>query len=153
MFRCKFASYLLFSLLFAIILFGCENVLPDYNPVGDSDPVVDTDEPLSIIIGTWVEEDSNRVQLTIKITSAIVLFQQPYFADDSITVTYGNFRLESYVGTNINILDYDNEIVTFSGTIVNDRLIISGLDRIKWTALPYEPRDFRFWNGTYIKLE
>jgi hypothetical protein len=152
MLRPKLASYVLFSLLFAVILSGCEIINTGNDPGDNDDPPGDNYDPLSIILGTWVE-DSIGVKLSIKITNYNVLFQLPWAVDPSITVTNGNFRLESYDGTNINILDYDDEIVTFTGTVVDDKLSVSGLNAIKWTAPPFDRRDYRAWNSTYVWAE
>jgi hypothetical protein len=68
-------------------------------------------------------------------------------------VTLGNFRLSSYDGETMKLLDYDNLEVAFAVVISENKLTVSGLDAIKWTAPPYERRDFRSFNRTYTKDE
>ena len=68
-------------------------------------------------------------------------------------VTLGNFRLSSYDGETMKLLDYDNLEVAFAVVISENKLTVSGLDAIKWTAPPFERRDFRSFNRTYTKGE
>lgn len=66
-------------------------------------------------------------------------------------VTYGSFLISSYDGETLKILDYDKKEVSFTVIIDNNIMTISGLNAIKWTAPPYEPRFFGSWNKTYTK--
>ena len=92
--------------------------------------------PASRVARITAYEVTDGTKLMFKVTNTYVAFQQPYFADPTVTVTYGSFPLASYDGTKIEIIDHDDEIVTFTGTIINDQLMLSGIDRIKWTDPP-----------------
>lgn len=142
----KVLSILSFSVLVMIALTNCKNPA-SLNPGND-----EANNPLSTLIGTW-HENTDGTKLIFIVTNTYVAFQQPDFTDPTATVTYGSFSLASYDGLNIEILDHDDEIVTFTGAIVNEKLTLSGIDRIKWTNPPFEPRDFRAWNSTYVKTE
>ena len=68
-------------------------------------------------------------------------------------VTHGNFIISSYNGEIFKLLDYDGKEVLFTLIITDNKMTVSGLNAIKWTAPPYDPRNFNQWNGTYTKGE
>jgi hypothetical protein len=68
-------------------------------------------------------------------------------------VTLGNFRLSSYDGETMKLLDYDNLDVAFTVIISENKMTVDGLDAIKWTAPPFQKRDYRSYNRTYTKSE
>jgi hypothetical protein len=53
----------------------------------------------------------------------------------------------------MKLLDYDNLEVAFSVIVSENKMTVDGLNAIKWTAPPYERRDFRSYNRTYTKGE
>jgi len=77
----------------------------------------------------------------------------PSFPNLNGIVTHGNFRIFSYDGEIMKILDFDNNEVTFTVIIDENELIVDRLNSIRWTAPPFEPRFFGQWNGTYIRSE
>ena len=48
-------------------------------------------------------------------------------------------------------LDYYEKSVTFTGTIENGQLTLSGLNAIRTNPEPFQRRDFRTWNSTYVR--
>jgi len=147
MLRFKRTSYILSSFLFIFFLVGCENLAIDSN----FEDIYEEDT-LPTVLGTWVKE-GNITKLSIVIHENYILFQQPWVGNDGRTATSGNFLLESIDGKNINLLDFDKNVITFEGILKDNTLIVSGLSRIKVFSAPYEPHDYQFWNGTYIKVE
>ena len=69
------------------------------------------------------------------------------------TVTHGNFRLSSFDGETMKLLDFDNNVVEFTVIIDEDRMTVTRLNAIRWTAPPFQPRFFGQWNGTYTRAE
>ena len=68
-------------------------------------------------------------------------------------VTLGNFRISSYDGETMKLLDYDNLEVPFTAIISENKMTVDRLNAIKWTAPPLQARDFRSYNRTYTKGE
>jgi len=68
-------------------------------------------------------------------------------------VTYGNFRISSYDGETLKLLDATNNEVAFKVRISENEMVIEELNAIKWVVVnwhpDYPPRDYRPWNGTY----
>lgn len=137
----------LFALIFMLLLIGCQySTTPDGNVGEDGNDGIENH--LSKIEGTWQDTESSR---SFTINNIHVLFQNPNSVPPGETVTYGNFQYAYYDGTTVSIYDYDDEIVSFTATIENDILTISGLNTIKIFDDPYDPRDYRPWNTTYTK--
>ena len=68
-------------------------------------------------------------------------------------IAYGNFRLLSYDGVTMKLLDYDNLEVAFTVIISENKMTVNGLGSIKWAAFPADRRNFSSWNQTYTKDE
>jgi hypothetical protein len=68
-------------------------------------------------------------------------------------VTDGTFRLSSYDGETMKLLDYDKSEVSFTVIISENKMTVDRLNAIKWTAPPLRERDFRSYNRTYTKGE
>ncbi|MBI9103772.1 MAG: hypothetical protein JEY99_15255 [Spirochaetales bacterium] len=150
------------SLLLIFILIGCP--IPNNPAESDEDvntgEVVNTEEELDTeedvdienhllnIEGTWQDTESSR---SFTINSLHVLFQYPNPVPPGDIVAYGNFRYVSYDGTTVSINDYDDEVVSFTATIENNILTVSGLNAIKIFDDPFDRRDYRSWNTTYTK--
>ena len=139
----RYLQFLIVS-LFIIMFLSCP--IP-YNPE-ESDEDGGPEDYLSNIEGTWQDTESSR---SFTINSLHVLFQYPNPIPPGNTVTYGNFRYVSYDGTTVCIYDCDDEVVSFMAIIENDILTVSGLGMIKVFDDPFDSRDYRAWNTTYIK--
>jgi len=68
-------------------------------------------------------------------------------------VTLGNFRMTMYNGETIKLLDYNENEVAFTAIIIDNKLTVSELNAIRWTAPPFERRDYSSYNRTYTKGE
>ena len=68
-------------------------------------------------------------------------------------VNLGVFQLSSYDGETMKLLDYDNLEVAFTVIVSENKMIVDRLNAIRWTAPPFQRRDFSSYNQTYTKGE
>jgi hypothetical protein len=164
--------FVIFVLLFifGLICAGCENLTTDNDKTTDDSEVsIDTitenngeedvfdDNPMLSLKGTiWYADEGS---LFIEFPNNHLILFRNYQNFGSIggnlngNVTLGNFRLSSYDGETMKLLDYDNLEVAFSVIVSENKMAIDGLNAIKWTAPPYQRRDYRSYNRTYTKGE
>jgi hypothetical protein len=113
-------------------------------------------DKMHLIKGTiWYKDNSS---LFIEFSNNNVLFRnyQNYGSmggNLNGNVTHGNFRISSYDGETLKLLDYDNKEIAITIIIFENKMTVDKLNAIKWTAPPFEPRFFGQWNGTYSKEE
>ena len=160
-------------ILFVFALFSCDDFLTgesDYgsngNDTSTDNCVKDENDPSNggeiapedqrhLLRGTWSTSGGNII---LQFNHSNLLFRnwQTSMVDHRWTrvlVTQGNFRWVSYDGETVELLDFNNDIVSFSAIIYDDMLIVSGLHGIRWTAPPIQPRFFGQWNGTYRRSD
>ena len=113
-------------------------------------------DQLHLLKGTiWYKDNSS---VFIEFSNNSVLFRNYQYYGSmggnlNGNVTHGNFRISSYDGETLKLLDYDNKEVAFTIIISENKMLVDKLNAIKWTAPPIEPRFFGQWNGTYTKGE
>jgi len=119
----------------------------------NDNPTVETDK-INLLKGTiWY---ANNSSLIIEISSNYISFKnnQNYGnmgGNLNGIVTHGSFRISSYNGEIFKLLDYDEKEISFTLIITDNKINVNGLNAIKWTAPPYQPRSFNQWNGNYTK--
>jgi len=156
--------------LFCVVAISCDNNLVNYgnnekknagttvpdDNTGDSGTGIPITDHLRSLRGTrW---NANTGSLIIEFTSTQILFRNrqnfgSIGGNLNTTVTHGNFRISSYDGTTMRILDYDNMEVTFTVIISENQMVLNGLNAIRWTAPPFERRNFSQWNSAYTRVE
>jgi hypothetical protein len=165
-----FANIFFIMLILCFLVIGCNNDLLDddnKNITNDetsdnetldngSEDIVD-DDPLNLLKGTiWY---ADRGSLFIEFpNNHLILFRnhQNYGnigGNLNGDVTLGNFRLSSYDGETMRLLNYDNLEVAFSVIVSENKMVIHGLGAIKCNPPPFQPRDFRSYNQTFTKGE
>jgi hypothetical protein len=107
---------------------------------------------LTSIEGKW-DKDDGTYNVRFEINNRIVVFWQLSYIKENSYDSAGSFVFSSEEEGTINILDYNKNVVSFSVRNENGQLIVSNLNQIRIFNEPLEPRDYRFWNGKYKKVE
>jgi hypothetical protein len=156
--------------IFGLICASCKNFTTDNDKTTDNsevsndtitgnngdEGVIDDNLMLSLKGTIWY---ADKGSLFIEFPNNLLILFRNYQNFGSIggnlngNVTLGNFRLSSYDGETMKLLDYDNSEVAFSVIVSKNKMTIDGLNAIKWTEPPYQRRDYRSYNRTYTKGE
>ncbi|GHT80861.1 hypothetical protein FACS1894130_12490 [Spirochaetia bacterium] len=157
--------------IFGLLLIGCDNDVPNIGNNNINNQDVNTDDngntgdeiiendKINSLKGTIWYADGGSLFIEFPDNHLNLILFRNYQNYGSIggnlngNVTLGNFRLSSYDGETMKLLDYDNLEVAFSVIISENKMTVDGLNAIKWTAPPFERRDFRNYNQTYTKGE
>jgi hypothetical protein len=161
-------NYLLkyLSILFVIglLVLGCDNNLSNNGNEGNTNNENESEGNIvnnhfHLLKGTiwYADNGSLFIEFPDNHLNLILFRNYQYFGNIggnlNGNVTLGNFRLSSYDGETMKLLDYDNLEVVFTVIISENKMTVNGLNAIKWTAPPFQRRDFRSYNQTYTKGE
>jgi len=173
----------IFLLLFCILIFSCDNENSNISqnagannqdnnnqgndnqnggnkgneiPENGNNEEIVLKNPMDLIKGTIWYADRGSIFIQFSNTNISFRNNQNYGnmgGNLNGIVTHGSFRISSYDGETMIVLDYDNKEVSFSVVITDNKMVVERLGSIRWTAPPYQPRFFGQWNGTYTKGE
>ena len=127
------------------------------NVNGNNDIVVNNS--INLIKGTiWYADKGNLfIEFPNNHLNQILFKNYQYFGSMggnlNGNVTLGNFRLSSYDGETMKLLDYNNSEIAFTVIVSENKMTVDKLNAIKLFPDPYQKRDFRSYNQTYTKSE
>lgn len=144
-------TFFIISIL-CLFSIGCDN------GTQNTEDGILTGDQINLLKGTTWLADSGSLFIEFPNGYSKILFKnnQNYgMAGGNLNgnVTLGNFRLSSYDGETMKLLDYDNSEVAFSVIISESKMTVDGLSAIQRFQAPYERKDFQDYNRTYTKKE